>query len=42
MFSYDKCNLNTDLPAVPRFRIDYFCLNKDSAVSSWCISPASH
>lgn len=33
MFSYDKCNLNTDLPAVPRFRIDDFCLNKDSAIS---------
>lgn len=33
IFSYNKCNLNTNLPAVPRFRIDYFCLNKDSAIS---------
>lgn len=33
MFSYGKCNLNMNLPAVPSFRIDYFCLNKDSAIS---------
>lgn len=33
MFSYNKCNLNTNLPAVPRFRIDCFCLNKDSAIA---------
>lgn len=26
MFSYNKCHLNTNLAAVPRFKIVYFCL----------------